>query len=229
MKTTVEITDQKQFYRDVLFSLCIAGILWIIKLVEIFSGFSFSGLGIMPRNWQMIGHILTGPLIHGNLEHLTSNSLPLLLLTVTLCGLFRKKSFEIMGLMYLLTGTLVWLFARPSFHIGISGFLYAEAFLLFTIGMIRRNTTALAVSLLVSVLYGSMIWGIFPGAAEISWESHLFGAIVGILTAVLYRNHITSAGKMAGSSNNGDLSNAWQGKMAETPDSFRAEIEEDLS
>jgi membrane associated rhomboid family serine protease len=41
---------------------------------------------------------------------------------------------------------------------------------------------------MVFFLYGGMIWGIFPGKPGISYESHLFGAVTGIVLAFVLRN-----------------------------------------
>jgi membrane associated rhomboid family serine protease len=43
--------------------------------------------------------------------------------------------------------------------------------------------------MIVFFLYGSMIWGIFPTQPDISFESHLVGAIIGVTLAVLLRNY----------------------------------------
>lgn len=46
----------------------------------------------------------------------------------------------------------------------------------------------MAIALFVAFLYGSMIWGIFPLDAKVSFEAHLFGAIIGVALAYFYRN-----------------------------------------
>ena len=38
-------------------------------------------------------------------------------------------------------------------------------------------------------LYGGMIWGMFPINPDVSWESHLWGAISGVVLALVYRNY----------------------------------------
>ena len=54
--------------------------------------------------------------------------------------------------------------------------------------IVRRDRLALALSLIVFFLYGGMIWGIFPREPGISFESHLFGALLGVVLAFLLRN-----------------------------------------
>ena len=83
----------------------------------------------------------------------------------------------------------MWLFARESFHIGASGLTHGLMFFLFLIGVLRRDKPAMALAMMVFFLYGSMVWGILPTEERISFESHLFGAVTGIISAILFRNY----------------------------------------
>jgi membrane associated rhomboid family serine protease len=38
-------------------------------------------------------------------------------------------------------------------------------------------------SLFVLLVYGGMIWGIFPSADGVSWQAHLGGAVGGVIAA----------------------------------------------
>ena len=62
-------------------------------------------------------------------------------------------------------------------------------FFVFAIGAIRWDRRASVLSMLVFFLYGGMIWGIFPSKPDISFESHFFGAVIGIVLAILLRNY----------------------------------------
>jgi hypothetical protein len=79
------------------------------------------------------------------------------------------------------------LFARPSFHVGASGLGFGLLSFVFTIGVLRWERQAIALAMIVSFLYGSMIWGIFPYDASVSWETHLSGALIGIVLAFALR------------------------------------------
>ena len=100
---------------------------------------------------------------------------------------YRKSSYKVILIIYIGTGLLDWLFARKAYHIGASGIIYGFVAFLFFSGIIRRDTRAIALALLVTFLYGSLIWGILPLDSGISWESHLFGSIMGIFCAFLYK------------------------------------------
>jgi membrane associated rhomboid family serine protease len=59
---------------------------------------------------------------------------------------------------------------------------------LFFSGVIRKNVKLMAISLLVVFLYGSMVWGLLPIQPHVSWESHLMGAMAGLVLAFYYRD-----------------------------------------
>lgn len=78
---------------------------------------------------------------------------------------------------------MVWFFGRAFFHIGASGLIYALAFFLISIGFFERKFKALIISISVLAVYGGMIYTVFDFNQAISWESHLFGALVGVTSA----------------------------------------------
>lgn len=161
--------------------------LWLIKLVEFEYGLDFSDWGVLPRDPAGLRGILFSPLIHSNFEHLAANTLPLLVLTFSLFFFYRKSSYTIFLLIYLFSGFFVWLGGREAMHIGASGVIYGLAAFLFLSGIISHNISLLTISLIVAFLYGGLLWGIFPLKPEISWESHLWGALSGLALAVLFR------------------------------------------
>jgi membrane associated rhomboid family serine protease len=164
------------------------GVLWLIRIADSLAALNLARFGVFPREpWGLTG-ILTGPLIHGSFTHLFANTLPLIVLgTSVIYGYPRAARFAL-PLIYLGSGLGVWLFARPSFHIGASGLAYGMMFFVFVIGVLRRDKPAIALSLLVFFLYGGMIHGILPQRPDISFEAHLFGALTGVGCAFLLRH-----------------------------------------
>jgi membrane associated rhomboid family serine protease len=163
--------------------------MWVINIIQFIYRLDFGGLGIHPGDKQTLIGILTAPLIHGSWEHLISNTLPMLILGIILFLTYDKIAVWVWILNYILTGALVWLFARgTSYHIGASGLVYGLAsFLLFS-GFFRMDIKAIAIASGVAIFYGGMVWGILPLQAGVSWESHLFGGITGFMLAYLFRN-----------------------------------------
>jgi len=101
---------------------------------------------------------------------------------------YPRSARLVIPAIYFGAGIAVWLFARPSYHIGASGLTFGMMFFVFTIGTLRWDRRAIALALIVFFLYGSMIWGVFPGDPAISWESHLAGALIGIALALVCRH-----------------------------------------
>lgn len=165
-------------------------LLWIVKFVEISLDLNFYKFGIYPRRLSGLIGIITTPFVHSDLTHLISNSISILILTIGLFYFYRTIAYRVFLLVYLVTGLLIWFGARNAYHIGASGLIYGIAGFLFISGIIRKNHQLATLSLIVAFLYGGIVWGIFPTPKiqrNISWESHLFGLITGIIIAFCFR------------------------------------------
>jgi membrane associated rhomboid family serine protease len=149
----------------------------------------FTGLGIYPRQLGNLHGIITAPLVHGDINHLYANTIPVLVLGLGLFYFYRPLGLKIFILIYLLSGVMLWIGGRPGYHIGASGLIYGMAAFLFFSGIIRRYVPLMAISLLIAFLYGSLIWGIFPLDMRTSWEGHFFGAITGLGLSIVYRKY----------------------------------------
>jgi Uncharacterized membrane protein (homolog of Drosophila rhomboid) len=180
--------DKKKFITSLILPVAFVFLLWVIKISEIIFNLDFTGFGILPGSFNGMPGILFAPLIHANIKHLFSNSIPLLFLGSGIIYFYRNSSYKVILIIYLGTGILDWIFARKAYHIGASGIIYGFVTFLFFSGIIRRDTRAIALALLVTFLYGSLIWGILPVDSSVSWESHLFGSIMGIFCAFLYKS-----------------------------------------
>lgn len=165
-------------------------LMWLVFFVELNFGIRLSVFGILPREPIGLLGILFAPLLHGSLVHLISNTLPLLFLGVTLYFFYGRIAKKVFLLSYFLTGSLVWLFGRTSFHIGASGLIYGIASFLFFSGIVRAEFKSLVISIAVMLTYGGLVWGVLPTVPGVSWESHLFGALVGGVAAYVYRNQV---------------------------------------
>jgi membrane associated rhomboid family serine protease len=163
-------------------------LMWLIFLMEVAYGWSMSYFGIVPRTVHGLLGILFAPLLHGNLLHLLSNTVPLLFLGTMLFYFYNRIGTTVFLRAYFWTNLCVWLFARPASHIGASGIVYALAFFLIFFGIFRRDFLSLLISIVTVFMYGGVFYGVLPTDPSISWESHFGGAIVGIFTAVDLRN-----------------------------------------
>ena len=181
--------EKKIFFHSLLFPAIFVLALWIVKIIELTSGLSFVEFGIYPRHINGLQGVLFSPFIHSDFSHLISNSLPFFILGFMLIYFYRRISYRIFFLLYILSGISTWIMGREAWHIGASGVVYAMATFHFVSGIIRSDVRLLTLSAIVVFLYGGLVWGLLPIRPEISWEGHLSGAIFGVALAFYYRKY----------------------------------------
>lgn len=187
MKTESEGKKEfKKLLNAAIPSLFFVTILVFIKVVEIVLDTNFYSLGVYPLKASGLLGILTSPLIHGSWEHLYGNAIPLVVLGTLLYYFHPKRTLEVILSLYLISGFWLWVFGRPTYHIGASGIVYALAAYHITYGFVIRNPQMLAIAFLVILSYGSIIWYILPIKEGVSWEAHLCGALCGVVLAIYY-------------------------------------------
>ena len=147
-------------------------------------------LGIYPREFFGLKGVIAAPLIHGDLSHLLSNSIPVFVLGTLIFYFYKRVALRSIIMMYLLTGLAVWLLARSVFHIGASGVVYGMVTFMLGNGLFRRNLKSVVLALIVLFFYSGMFVGVLPNQEGISWESHLYGAFVGLFTSFYYKEEI---------------------------------------
>jgi len=182
MKQEVPLSNQV-----LLYPLVFVLILWTVYWVEVRFGLNLNTLGIYPRNLEGLRGILFSPFIHGSVEHLFNNSIPIVVLTAFLFHFYRNVSFKVLLLGMLLSGLITWGIGRSSYHIGASGIIYVLASFIFFKGIFSKYYRWIALSLIVVFIYRSLIWYVFPIKDGISWEGHLGGFITGLLLAVFLK------------------------------------------
>ena len=169
-------------------ALSFALLLWVLKLVEYLGEYDFTQYGIYPLRADGFVGVLLAPFIHGSVAHLFANTAPIIVMGTMLLYGYPRAAKVLLPTVYLGGGVVVWLFAREAYHIGASGIAFGMLFFVFTVGVYRWERRTIALSLVVFFLYGGMISGIVPGAHDISFESHLSGALIGIVLAYLLRH-----------------------------------------
>jgi len=167
-------------------SLGFVVLLWLIPLLG--WGLELERFGVRPRQWIGLPGILVAPLLHASFIHLIANSLPLLVLGTAMLQLYPSAAFRVLPAVYLGPGIAVWLFAREGVHVGASGLVYGLVSYIFVAGLIRRERRAIAASLLVAFMYGTLVWGVLPISVGVSWETHLAAALIGVLMALMLRH-----------------------------------------
>ena len=176
--------------RSLRFPFLFIVMMWAVQVFKYFSGISLTYLGIYPRELIGAKGILTAPLIHGDWQHLISNTVPMAALCAVIFLFYRRVAVKSFILTYVLTGLAVWTFGREVWHIGASGVVYGLLAFVFWTGVFRRSFKSIAISLAILVMYSGYFLGVVPGQEGISWESHLFGGIIGIVVAYFFKNAV---------------------------------------
>jgi membrane associated rhomboid family serine protease len=167
-------------------SLGFVAVLWLIPLLG--WGLELERFGVRPRQWIGLPGILAAPLLHADFVHLIANSLPLAVLGTVMLQLYPAAALRVLPAIYLGPGIAVWLFARGGIHVGASGLVYGLVSYVFVAGLVRRERRAIAASLLVAFMYGTLVWGVLPVREGTSWETHLAAAAIGTLLAIVLRH-----------------------------------------
>jgi membrane associated rhomboid family serine protease len=166
--------------------LAVFALLSAIEMINLFTGRMLSQLGTIPRYVPGLKGIILGPFVHGSLQHYFSNIIPLCIFTYLLLQYGLKRYLQVTLWIMITSGLLVWLFARPATHIGVSGVVYGYFGYLVLAGFLSGRFKLIIISVLVAFFYGGLIFGILPSSPFVSWESHLFGFIAGLVAAKLW-------------------------------------------
>ncbi len=184
------MNDEKiKFRKGLAIALGFVLAIWAVKIIELSFGISFIPYGVLPRHTSGLVGIIFYPLIHSNFEHLISNSFPILFLITALFYFYPSSSMKVLVLIYFVSGILLWIIGRESYHIGASGVVYGLITFTFFSGIIRWDRRSIVLSLIVTFLYGGFTWGVLPIDEKVSWEGHLSGALIGIICAFFFRKN----------------------------------------
>jgi len=170
-------------------------LIWAVYWLELSLGINFNEFGVMPRTVTGLRGIIFSPFIHGSLEHLYNNTIPLAILLSALWYFYRDVALKVVVYGILLSGIITWFIGRTSYHIGASGLIYVLASFVFFKGVFSSYYRLVALSLIVVFIYGSMLWYIFPVKEGMSWEGHLAGFITGLVLAKMVKARIPQTKK----------------------------------
>ncbi len=163
-------------------------LIWAVFFFENSFNVDLTSYGILPRTFSGLQGVLFSPFLHGDLNHIANNSIPLFVLTTALIYFYRDISLKVLCYGILLSGVITWIIGRNSFHIGASGLIYVLVSFIFFKGMMTQYYRLMALSLTVVMFYGGMVWYVFPDVDKtISWEGHSAGLITGFAFAIIYK------------------------------------------
>ncbi|MDO5972104.1 rhomboid family intramembrane serine protease [Flavivirga aquimarina] len=170
-------------------------IVWLVFWYEVRFGYNFSKYGVYPQTLKGLRGVILSPFIHGDIEHIYHNTIPLFVLSMALFYFYKPIAWKVIFFGILFSGFFTWCIGRPSYHIGASGLIYVLVSFTFFKGVLAKHYRLIALSLLVIFLYGSLIWYAIPIKEGVSWEGHLSGLITGVLFAFFFRKEIAKPKK----------------------------------
>ncbi len=189
----------KKFKKSLSVTLTIVGIIWLVHLFQVFTSWNFTHYGVLPHTKEGVKGIFFSPFLHSQNKwsHIINNTPSLFFGLLLLFYFYRTVATRTLLYIYLFSGVLVWCFAgyfigaRYSYHIGASGVVYGLISFIFWSGIFRRNIRSVVLALIMVLMYSGMVVGLFPDAdGEVSWQSHLAGALLGMILAYQYRDVI---------------------------------------
>ena len=159
--------------------------MWSVAFVDAGTSTQLVQYGIRPRSEDGLVGILAAPFLHANFAHLIANTGAFIVLGMLVAAVSRRY-WPVTAGVALISGAAVWLIAAPNtIHIGASGLVYGYAAFLVAWGLVTRRASSILVAVLVVLLYGGLVFGVLPTQQGISWQGHLFGAIGGVVMALV--------------------------------------------
>jgi membrane associated rhomboid family serine protease len=178
--------DRRRLLRAFNFSL--AAVLVMAAVYSAQGHFDVEAWAVTPHAWAGLLGLLTAPLLHGSPEHLGANAVAVLMLGTLAGSVYPRATLRALPLLWLGSGLAAWLLGDAgTHHLGMSGVTHGLGFLVFTLGVLRRDRPAIAAAMIAFLFYGGMLLTILPHEPGVSWQSHLGGALGGLLGAWLFR------------------------------------------
>lgn len=170
--------------------------MWAVFLVNAALGdLLVRTLGIAPRDVGGLDGVVFAPLLHGGVQHLASNTLPLLVLGFLAFLEGARRFAAAIGICWLTSGIGTWIFG-DGLTIGASGVVFGLFTYLITRGFYNRDWKQILLAAVLFAVYGSILWGVLPTVgSDVSWQAHLFGALGGILAAFLLKRKRPAPGR----------------------------------
>lgn len=164
--------------------LVLAALMVVIQIVNSVTGDSLVHHGIIPRSIYGLQGVIFAPFLHGSFRHLLSNLVPFIVLSWLVSTEGLGRYLRVALLVTLLGGALVWVFGRTSVHVGASGLIFGLWTYLLARAWFQRSFASLLVALAALAGYSGLVYGFIP-VPGVSVESHIAGAVAGVLVAWL--------------------------------------------
>lgn len=164
--------------------LLFIALIWGIEMVNLLLKHELNEFALHPRDVNSLYGVISMHFLHNGWGHLISNTIPLLVLGFFVSALNKMRQVTL--LIMLLTGLLVWFFARDGVHVGASGLVMGYWGYLISNAFFHRSFKNITISVITLFIYGGAVLTLFNFQAGISFEAHIFGCISGIFSAWLF-------------------------------------------
>lgn len=163
-------------------------VFWAVFVVNSLLGGALSTLGVIPRTTKGLRGILFAPFLHASLSHLVANSIPFVALGWMVMLRDERHFIPVTVAGMIGSGLIAWLLGAPgTVHIGASGVIFGYLGFLMLSGWYARSFGSILLSVIVTLVWGSLILGMMPGEPGISWQAHIGGFLGGVLAARTFR------------------------------------------
>lgn len=184
MTETIQNSNRSKFFAAATLIILI----WLISIVQLIGIIPDIIPKLLPRNISGLPGIVGMPFTHGSLMHLISNTFPLIIFSALISLKGNKYFIEVTLMIILISGILLWLMGRGSYHVGASGLVFGYFGYLLARMFYAPSISAIIISMITFVLYSGILFGILPQGGRVSWEGHLFGLLAGIFVAKVMNN-----------------------------------------
>jgi membrane associated rhomboid family serine protease len=158
-------------------------ILVLIQVVNMLTGGLMSKFGIYPRSITGLIGIPFAPWIHHGWWHLASNALPFCILAFFSLQNGVKQFTAVFTFITFVAGISVWLIGDAAYHAGASLMVFGLWGYLLGLAFFQRSIKNTIIAILVFVIYGGLFFSLLKFQPHISWSSHFFGMVAGVLAA----------------------------------------------
>lgn len=173
-------------------------VFWAVFVVSSLFGGSLLRLGVVPRTAIGLRGLLFAPFLHGSLNHIVANSIPFVVLGWMVMLRDERHFIPVTLAAMLGSGLLAWLLGAPgTVHIGASGVIFGYLGFLMLTGWYTRSFLSILLSVVVTLVWGSLVLGMVPGAPGISWQAHVGGFLAGALTARVVSPRLRTPARVA--------------------------------
>ena len=167
--------------------LYITGFTWLVFFVNLALHRSLFALGIIPRHILGIPGIFFSPFLHGNFNHLLTNTIFFLGIGGLLIS--QGQTVFIISSIWItvISGSMVWLFARSACHIGASALIIGY----WSFILVRAYFGFSYIDVIAAII-GMYYFGVHLTASllsmekGVSFEGHFAGLIAGAIVGYFY-------------------------------------------